>query len=65
MPLIINEVECGMGGPDRVNRSWYGRDPNGQLPPGTRRGKVVVVRTVTVLPLSVLSLSSFTDTPRS
>ena len=46
-------------------RSGYGREPNGPAPPGTPGRKVVVVRTVTVLPLSVLSLSSFTDTPRS
>ena len=58
MPLIINEVECAMGGPARVNQSRYGRDPNGPAPPGTPGRKVVVVRTVTVLPLSVLSLSS-------
>ena len=40
-------------------RSGYGRDPNGPAPPGTRRGKVVVVRTVTVLPFSIRLRSSF------
>lgn len=39
-------------------RSGYGRDPNGSAPPGTPGRKVVVVRTVTVLPLSRRSLSS-------
>jgi hypothetical protein len=63
MPLIINEVEWGMGGPARVNQSWYGRDPNGPAPPGTPGRKVVVVRTVTVLPLSRHSLSSSRSHP--
>lgn len=40
-------------------RSGYGRDPNGPAPPGTPGRKVVVVRTVTVLPFSVRLRSSF------